>query len=292
MIRILFSIALVSLAGCLAQDQTRASSTEAGADLAAIEQRIGGRIGVALLSDEGATLLAHRADERFAMCSTFKLTLAAAILDADEEGRLNLEDVVTYGREDLVTYSPVVEEHVVEGRLSVGALAEAIVTVSDNAAANLLLERIGGPAGLTAFIRANGDSVTRLDRTEPALNENAPGDPRDTTSPAAMAALARRLITGDTLSAESRRTLFEWTAASITGFQRIRAGLPPGWPVGDKTGSCGTAFNDVAIIRPPRHGTAILAVYVDRPTVDAEAANAAIAEIGRMAAALLTDSAE
>jgi len=274
---------LLLLAACAAQD-SRLGTREADAELAAIEQRIGGRVGVALLSGEGETLLAHRADERFAMCSTFKLPLAAAILDADEEGRLNLEDVVIYGREDLVTYSPVVEAHVVEGRLSVGALAEAIVTVSDNAAANLLLERIGGPAGLTAFIRANGDSVTRLDRTEPALNENAPGDPRDTTSPAAMASLVRRLITGDTLSEARRGTLFEWAAASTTGLQRIRAGLPPDWPVGDKTGSCGTAYNDVAIIRAPGRGTAILSVYIDRPTAEEDAVLAAMAEIGRMAA--------
>ncbi|MBC7985186.1 MAG: class A beta-lactamase [Sphingomonadaceae bacterium] len=260
------------------------SGIQAEVDLAALEQRLGGRLGVALLGAEGATLLSHRANERFAMCSTFKLALAAAILDVEEEGGLSPDEVVTFGRDDMVPYSPVVEPLLAEGRVTLGQLTEAIVTISDNTAANLLLARVDGPEGLTAFIRANGDAVTRLDRTEPTLNENVPGDPRDTTSPAAMAALTRRLIEGDTLSETNRGRLFDWTVASTTGLQRIRAGLPPEWPVGDKTGSCGTAYNDIAIIRAPGRDTAILTVYIDRPTAEEDAVFAAMAQVGRIAA--------
>lgn len=287
MVRLIAAIALVLLASCGARGEANAEPTPGAVDLVAIERELGGRLGVTLLSGEGEMLLAHRADERFAMCSTFKLALAVAILDAAEEGQLSLDDVVSFDRSDLVSHAPVVEAHLEEGRLSVGALAEAIVTVSDNAAANLLLARIGGPEGFTAFVRANGDAVTRLDRTETALNENVPGDPRDTTSPTAMAVLTRWLMTGDPLSQAARQRLFGWTVASTTGLERIRAGLPPEWAVGDKTGSCGTAYNDVAIIRPPDGGTAVLTVYIDRPTAEAVAVNAAMARIGGIAADLL-----
>lgn len=261
-----------------------AKAPDPDAGIAAVEKRIGGRIGVALLGADGTLRRGHRADERFAMCSTFKLALAALVLEQADRGRLSLDEPLAFGRPDLVTYSPVVSANLGKGRLPIAVLAEAIVTVSDNAAANLLLARIGGPEALTAFARRHGDTVTRLDRTEPELNENLTGDPRDTTSPAAMARLARTLLLGDALSPASRQRLIGWTQASRTGLQRIRGGLPEGWRAGDKTGSCGTAYNDVAIVWPPDEPPFLLTVYVDRPTVDGEAANAAIADIGRIAA--------
>ena len=183
-------------------------------------------------------------------------------------------------------HAPVARAHVKQGVLTVAELAAAAVEVSDNSAANLLLPLIGGPRGLTAFMRRHGDAVTRLDRTEPALNENRPGDPRDTTSPAAMSRLIARLLHRD-LSTASAGRLRGWLMASTTGVRRIRAGFPAGWTIGDKTGTCGTAYNDVAILRSPHGRDYVLAVYLDRPRVGSEQADAMIAEVGRVAARLL-----
>ena len=254
------------------------------AAVAAIEQRIGGRVGVALVGADGEFLFGHRSDERFAMCSTFKLALSAAVLEAVAAGDLALDDVVTFGPEDILDYAPAVEEHAAEGQMTVGQLAAAISTLSDNSAANLLLERIGGPGAMTAFFRRHGDEVSRLDRTEPELNENAPGDERDTTSPEAMAGLVQRLVLGDALDPDQRDQLAAWAVANETGDNRIRAGIPAGWRVGDKTGSCGTAYNDVGIVWPPDAAPFVLAVYVDRPSAEAAEVEAAIAELGQLAA--------
>lgn len=248
----------------------------------AIEEATGGRLGVALVDSKGALLLGFNRDERFAMCSTFKAPLAAAVLMGADAGRFGLEGQVAFTQADILEYAPVVKANRKRGRLSMAELAEAAVEVSDNSAANLLLPMIGGPEGLTAFVRAHGDIVTRLDRKEPALNENAEGDPRDTTSPAAMASLMSRLLFRD-MKAESVERLTEWLNASTTGDRRIKAGLPSGWTSGSKTGSCGTAYNDVALVKAPSGEQYVLAIYLDRPTVDAKAAEAAIAEAARAA---------
>jgi beta-lactamase class A len=247
-----------------------------------IETGTGGRLGVALVDSKGALILGFNRDERFAMCSTFKAPLAAAVLAGAEGGKFGLEGQISFNKADLLDYAPVVKKNVKRGRMSMEELAAAAVEVSDNSAANLLLPMIGGPEGLTKFMRAHGDSVTRLDRTEPALNENAQGDDRDTTSPAAMAGLMGRLIFRD-LKAESAAKLRGWLNASTTGGNRIKAGLPKDWTSGSKTGRCGTASNDVALVKAPSGEEYILAIYLDRPTVDAKAAEAAIAETARAA---------
>jgi beta-lactamase class A len=198
---------LASTAGSLCALRRDASAgqpaTDTAAALAALEARAGGRLGVCLLDTGSGRLVGHRLDERFAMCSTFKLPLAALVLRAAEAGRLRLDDAVAITKADLVAYAPVVEPKVGQ-TLTLAALAEAAQTTSDNAAANLLLARLGGPAGFTAALRGLGDSVTRLDRTEPQLNVVKPGEEHDTTSPRAMAATMARLLTGDVLSAASR----------------------------------------------------------------------------------------
>lgn len=247
-----------------------------------IEQESGGRLGVALVDSKGALILGFNRDERFAMCSTFKAPLAAAVLAGADGGKFGLEGQVAFGKADILDYAPVVKQNAKRGRLSMEELARAAVEVSDNSAANLLLPFVGGPEGLTAFARAHGDNVTRLDRNEPGLNENAQGDPRDTTSPAAMAGLMARLIFRD-MQPDSAKRLRGWLDASATGDRRIKAGLPKGWTSGGKTGSCGTAFNDVALVKAPSGEEYLLAVYLDRPTVDAKAAEAAIAETARAA---------
>lgn len=250
--------------------------------LAAIERASGGRLGVALLDGEGSLLLSHRADERFAMCSTFKLLLGA--MHAQTAGARH---PISLTRADILPNSPYSERVLRGGEMRVGFAAEAAIAESDNTAANLLLRRMGGPEAFTRALRALGDEVTRLDRYEMALNENVRGDPRDTTSPAAMARTASRFVLGDRLHPGWRMQLRSWMTASRTGLSRIRAGLPPAWLAGDKTGTCGTAFNDVAFFRSAGGREYMLAVYLDRPTVAAPQAEAAIADVGRLAAALV-----
>ena len=198
------------------------------------------------------------------MASTFKAALAGAILAEAERGALSLDQEIAFGRADLVPHAPVIEANLERGRLPVERLCAAIVEVSDNAAANLLLARIGGPAGLTALLRAAAATrVTRLDRTEPELNANLPGDPRDTTSPAAMVALMRTLLLGDVLRARLARPAASagWKARP-TGLERLRAGLPAGWRAGDKTGNgANGAANDVAIAWPPGRAPILIACY-------------------------------
>lgn len=249
--------------------------------LAAIERASGGRLGVALLDARGRILFAHRANEHFAMCSTFKLPLAAFYADGSDRTPLRIT------RADLMGNSPFSERAVAAGQMSVDGAAEHIVTDSDNAAANLLLRRLGGPEAYTRRLRAWGDPVTRLDRYEMGLNENARNDLRDTTSPAAMAGTTHRLVLGELLAAPARERLRGWMLATRTGPRRIRAGLPAGWTMGHKTGTCGTAFNDVAFFRTPRGREYVLAVYLDRPTVRDAQAEAAIADVARLAAGVV-----
>lgn len=247
-----------------------------------IEEETGGRLGVAVVDRRGALLLGFNRDERFAMCSTFKAPLAAAVLTGADGGKFGLEGTIPFGKEDVLDYAPVVKKNLKRGRMTMEELARAAVEVSDNSAANLLLPMLGGPEGLTAFIRVHGDAVTRLDRNEPALNENAEGDPRDTTTPAALAGLMARLFFQD-LKPDSADRLRAWFNASSTGDKRIKAGLPEGWTSGSKTGSCGNAYNDVALVKSPKGEEYILAIYLDRPTVDAKKAEAAIAQTARAA---------
>jgi beta-lactamase class A len=254
---------------------------------AEIEAGVGGRLGVFAHDTQTGRELAHRADERFAMCSTFKWVLAADILARVDRGELSLDDRVPISASDLLEHAPFTRAHVAEGSLTVDALARAAVVVSDNTAANLLLAKVGGPRGLTRFVRSLGDPVTRLDRNEPALNSNQPGDPRDTTSPRAMAGLMRSLLCGDVLlSTAGRDRLLGWLRACETGKERLRAGLPQDWIVGDKTGSGERgAVNDVAIATPPRRRPIIVAAYLSDGDAGPASLNAAHADIARAVAA-------
>jgi beta-lactamase class A len=274
-------------AGCAGAKPSASRPASVGApSIAEIEAAVGGRIGVFALDTGTNRTLDHRANERFAMCSTFKWVLAAAILGEVDHGRLSLDERVPYGPADLLDYAPVARVHVAEGAMTVEALAAAAVTLSDNTAANLLLPRIGGPAGLTAFVRACGDPVTRLDRNEPSLNSNLPGDPRDTTSPRAMAGLMRRLLCdGDALTVVSRDKLLGWLRGCQTCARRLRAGLPATWVVGDKTGSgSSNALNDVAIATPPGRAPVLIACYTSYSAAALATVEAAHAQVGRLIA--------
>nr|WP_254453699.1 class A beta-lactamase [Siccirubricoccus sp. G192] len=214
------------------------------ATLARIEAASGGRLGVAVLDTLTDTRSGHRTDERFPMCSTFKLLAAGAVLARADAGRERLDRRIRFGRGDLVVYSPVTQERVGGDGMSLAELCAAAMTLSDNTAGNLLLASMGGPAGLTAYLRSLGDTVTRLDRIEPELNEAIPDDPRDTTTPAAMLANLQALALGPALSAGSREQLVGWLLGNRTGDTRLRAGLPDGWRTGDKTGSGGEGHGE------------------------------------------------
>lgn len=251
---------------------------------ARIEESSGGRLGVAVLDTQNDARAEHRGAERFPMCSTFKVLAAACVLAKVDAGSASLDQQIAIRSEDLVTYSPFTEKHVGD-TVTLRALAAAALTLSDNTAGNLLLGRIGGPAGLTAYARSLGDGETRLDRIETALNEALPGDPRDTTTPAAMLGDLHRLLIGDALSAASRQQLIDWMLASKTGDARLRAGVP-GWRVADKTGSGdrGTA-NDIGILWPPGRRPILVTAYLTGSSASKDARSAALAAVGRAIAA-------
>jgi beta-lactamase class A len=255
------AVAAGSIGGSLVQT-AMASAQPVGAKLAELEKRVGGRLGVCAIDTRFGGVIGHRMDERFAMCSTFKLSLAAAMLEQADKGKLSLDKPITYGKDDIVPNSPVTEDNLSKGSMTIKALSEATQKTSDNAAANLLLKQIGGPAGLTQFYRRHGDNVSRLDRYEPAMNEFKPGDQRDTTSPYAYAMLVENILTGSILSTASRELLIQWMIDTKTGLKRIRAGVPKEWRVGDKTGTgMPGKYNDVAICWPPRQPPLIVAIY-------------------------------
>ncbi|MEQ1867847.1 MAG: class A beta-lactamase [Micropepsaceae bacterium] len=257
--------------------------------LAALERTSGGRLGVCAIDAGSGRTLMHRADERFAMCSTFKLPLAAAILQRADQGKLALDTMVPYGKADMVPYAPVTEKDLDKGGMTVRDLAEAAQKVSDNVAANLLLKQIGGPAGFTQFFRDIGDEVTRLDRYEPEMNAGgAEGDERDTTTPAAMAATVVKLFTSEALTAQSRALLAQWTIDTKTGLKRLRAGLPTDWKAGDKTGTALDGklgkYNDAAIAWPKDRAPIVIAAYFNvAQTSEADRHQAVLAEVARIA---------
>ncbi|CAB3798431.1 class A beta-lactamase [Paraburkholderia fynbosensis] len=257
--------------------------------LARIEAASGGRLGVSIVDTTTSLHAGLRADERFPMCSTFKLLAAGAVLTRVDRGQEDLQRRVVFSASDLVPNSPGTSRHTREltgdAGMSVGELCKAALTLSDNTAANLLLASFGGPAAVTAFARSLGDGITRLDRIEPTLNEAIPGDPRDTTTPNAMLGNLRELVLGEHLSAASRTQLLAWLVANQTGGSRLRAKLPEDWGVGDKTGTGerGTA-NDIAILWPPGRGPVLVTVYLTEADGDAARSNAAIANVGALVA--------
>uniref|UniRef100_UPI00311CE1F0 TEM-1 Variant 80.a n=1 Tax=Escherichia coli TaxID=562 RepID=UPI00311CE1F0 len=246
-----------------------------------IEDQLGGRLGYAELDlGSGQVLESYRGDERFPMMSTFKVLLCGAVLARVDAGQEQLDRRITYTKADLVTYSPVTEKHVGDG-MTVAELCEAAITMSDNTAANLLLTTIGGPEALTAFLRSIGDTTTRLDRWETELNEALPGDPRDTTTPEAMAATLRKLLLGDVLTPASRQQLIDWMEADKVAGPLIRSALPAGWRIADKTGAGERGSRGIiALLGPPGKAPRIVVIYLTGSKADMAERNKAIAEIG------------
>lgn len=277
------TFAVVSLIG--ARCGRAAAVNMFDAAIAKIEAESGGRLGVAVLDTGTGALAGHRIDERFPMCSTFKTLAAAAILGRVDAGKEQLARRIPVEQKDILSYAPITKQHVGQD-MTIAELCEAAVTLSDNTAANLLLASLGGPSAITAYARSIGDDITRLDRTEPTLNEATPGDPRDTTTPAAMAKNLNLLATGTALSAASRDQLVAWLVGCKTGDAKLRAGLPKNWRVGDKTGSGDHgSSNDAAVIWPEGKPPVIVTSYLTETAGPDDKRNATHAAVGRAVAA-------
>jgi beta-lactamase class A len=252
----------------------------------AAEADAGGRLGVAVLDTAGGARFAWRGDERFAMCSTFKLLMVAAVLARVEAGHERLDRRIVLTRVDPTGFAPVTETRVGPPGMTIGELCEAAIIWSDNGAANVLFPTVGGPPGLTRYARALGDPATRMDRTEPTLNDAVRGDPRDTTTPKAMLADLNRLVLGDGLASASRQRLTGWMTDCRTGVHRLRAGLPPGWRIGHKTGTGDHgSTNDIAILWPPGRAPLLVTAYLTDTQAPTDRCEAALAAVARAVAA-------
>lgn len=236
--------------------------------LRALERRADARIGLFAVDTGSGESVAYRADERFALASTVKVPLAAVVLE--QLSASGLDERVFWEPGDLLEHAPVTRASIDSG-MTVRELIHASLTQSDNTAANLLFETVGGPAAVDRRLAELGDSVTSIDRVEPGLNDWRPGEVRDTSTPAALARTFRRLALGDVLEPADRRVLNDDLSDSLTGAGLVRAGVPSGWPVGDKSGtaSYGTR-NDVAVVRPPGRAPWVVVVMTSHPDPDAE----------------------
>ena len=262
-----------------------ALAVDAPLGLTTYERQAGGRIGLYAENLSTGAKIAWRANERFVMCSTFKASLVALVLTRIDRGQDQLEQMIPYGLGDIPDhwYAPVAKQNAAKGVMSVADMCAAAVEYSDNTCANLLLARVGGPTALTAFWRSTGDTITRLDHNEPLLNRSPPGDPRDTTTPFAMAGTLRRLVLGRVLSPISRERLTGWMLNCKTGGTRLRGGLPKDWSIADKTGNNGEdASGDIAVAWRKPDVPVLICAYTQGGSPTASQVEAVFAEIGRI----------
>lgn len=263
----------LALTGAAAVYRSAPARAETAQDrFAELEGTYNARLGVFAVGIRSPRVVAYRDGERFAMASMFKAYVAACVLNGVDHGRWRLDTAVSVTAGDILPNSPVTEQ-AIGATLTMGQLCEATLQLSDNAAANLLLRALGGPAAITDFAREIGDEQTRLDRWEPELNSAIPGDPRDTTTPAAFGSGLRALLAGPALSTPSREQLVTWMRGTKTSDTRIRAGLPPGWTSADKTGTgdYGTT-NDAGMVLNALGPQFILVVLSDSRAGDPDAA--------------------
>lgn len=285
--KLLLAVTAMPLLAALRPLSAWAGSRPLFQQLAGLEQEVKGRIGLALLDTDSGEKLTYRGNERFPLCSTFKVLAAAAILRRSQQQPDLLHQRVHWTPAEHLAYMPVTADHQQEG-MTIEALCIAALQYSDNLAANLLLKVLGGPVGITDFARSLGDNVTRLDRNEPDLNTAVPGDLRDTTSPQAMLDNLNKLLLGSGLASSSQVKLASWLKGNTTGKKAIAAGMPAGWTPGDKTGSgeYGTT-NDVAILWRPDAKPLLIAIYFTRYGKDARSRQDVLAKTARLALAAL-----
>lgn len=246
-----------------------------------IEARLSARVGVAIIDTQTGKTWSNKGDERFPLNSTFKALLCAALLDAAAKGTADLNREVVVKESDIVSYSPVTEKRVGGESFTIAELCEVTVTISDNAAANLVMAELGGPDSVTAYLRRIGDDKTRIDRWEPDSNTGIPGDPRDTSTPWAAAETLRKLVLGNALDPQGRDTLTGWLEGNKVGNKTLRAGLPKDWRIADKTGAgANGSRNNIAVIWPNGRKPVVIAVYITQTTAAFQTRNKAIESIG------------
>lgn len=252
-------------------------------ELARLERLAQGRLGVSVVDTATGEEFGRRADERFQMLSTFKLLAASFVLARHDRGEDSLDRRIRYERDDLVRWSPVTEKHVGGHGMSLAELCHATLTTSDNTAANLILRSFGGPEALTRFIRSLGDNVTRCDRYEPELNVPHATGLLDTTTPHAITRTMGKLTVGDALSPASRERLQSWLVGNTTGDKRLRAGVPAGWRIGEKTGTNPTVgANDIGLAWPPGRPAILMSVYVASTRAADEVKDQIIAKVAEL----------
>jgi beta-lactamase class A len=276
---LLFTGLAAALAGCTTSPATTSPTPPApDSELAALERKFGGRLGFFALDTGAGKTVRYRADERYLMCSTHKVLVVGAILKLRQQQSGLLDRVIHYDQSQVLSYAPVTSQHVADG-MTVSALCDATLKVSDNTAVNLLINLLGGPPAVTAFANSLGDSTTRLDRVEPDLNNGAPGDERDTTKPPAFAADLRKLALSDGLDAAGRDLLVNWMKSATTGLDLVRAGLSKDWVAADKSGGGAKGeVSDVAVVWPPGRAPLVVTAYTVPTDPKSTAGRATIAE--------------
>lgn len=245
------------------------------------ESSLQARIGFAVFDAKDNSMRNYRGNERFPINSTHKVLSCAALLANVDHGHSTLGDKVSFDQSKLVDYSPVTKDRIQPKTMTLGELCAAAVIYSDNTAANLVFDHIGGPQGLTTFLREMNDLVTRSDRTEPTLNEAVPGDLRDTSTPISMSHTIAKLVLGDTLSATSKTQLGQWMKDDKVADALLRSVLPAGWIIGDKTGAGGYGSRSiVAVVWPPKRQPLVISIYITQTKASMARSNQAIARIG------------
>ena len=270
-------------AACTPRQPELSDTSSARTQLAQLEHALNGRLGVFALNTADGSRLSYRENERFPMCSTFKVLLASAVLDMSTRTAGLMQQRIRYAQSDLVNYSPITEKNLENG-MTVAELCGAALQYSDNTSANLLMRLVGGPSAVTDYARSIGDRDFSLDRWETDLNTSLPGDERDTTTPESMGLSFQRLVLEDALGADQRKQLRDWLIGNTTGATRIRAAVPGDWQVGDKTGT-GSNYgvaNDIAALWPPHREPAVCVVYTTQTAKDAKARSDVIASAARI----------
>ena len=269
---LMFTMGFMSICMAGAASAQQIENTSIQTKLADLEASSGGRLGLVAIDTANNKRIQYRSEERFPFCSTGKIMVVSAVLKTSEKNSSLLQKHITYDQKDVEKsgYAPITKQHVANG-MRVNELCQAAMDYTDNTAMNLLIKVLGGPKTVTAYARSIQDTAFRLDRFEPELNTAIPGDPRDTTTPAAMAQSLQQLTQGHhLLAAKQQDLLFTWLKNNTTGNSRIRAGVPRGWVVGDKTGTGDYgSTNDIGIILPPKCSPIIVAIYLTQNKKDA-----------------------
>lgn len=237
-------------------------SSEAQEQLKKLENSFDGKIGIYAINTNNNQIIAYRADERFPVQSTMKLIGVATLLKQSQTDKDLLQKKINYSENDLISWHPITGKYVKTG-MTLEALAEAAMSYSDNSAINFIMRTLGGPKVVTDFAHSIGNKSFNVACYDGDLNSN-PKSIKDTATPKDMAISVQKLTLGNVLTPSQRTILLTWMRNNTTGYKRIRAGVPIGWTVAEKTGgglgSYGIA-NDIGILWSPLCKPIILAIY-------------------------------